>query len=378
MKKRRHNLIGLGTIPEGTSSKSDNSEILTSNSAEAPPSLLLDVISEGVVDSDDLRIGLGTLHTTINPPLPTEVLPQLEPLVNVPLGDLGVNDSPAPRRSGRSDRRLPARFRVPLPQALPPAISAAPQVEPLDHNQAALDVVPSMSPPVRRIQHHFVTPRNIFGLFRRYFSHHSPTHDPEEHLELQDLTEGPLNVAEGLAEAMGNVAIQTAQVTSSCSESTSEIQQHTSSPFFPYPNESMFRLGDWYWNGTQKSQEAFNSLISILKSPSFAPADVCSAPRAWSKINTILSSDSGAEDGFEWEDEVAGWKCSPIIIKVPFHQRAKSPGPKPYIAGHLYHRSLVAVIREKLSDPLHAAGFHYEPFELFWQPHDVNSKTRVH
>ncbi|KAF7966593.1 hypothetical protein HWV62_37801 [Athelia sp. TMB] len=365
--KRRHHLIDLGTMPEGTSSKS---EIHTLNSSGAPPSLLDAIPEPAQADSDDPNMG-EALHTLVNQSLPVEEpsRPLAEPPVNGPL-----QDSPVLRRSGRSGRQLPIRFRVPLPQALPPAISAAPEVEALDDNQAVSGAESSMLPPVRRIQQHFVTPRNVFGLFRRYFSHHSPTHDPERDLELQDLTEGPLDL---LAEAIGNVTIQTAQVASGSSAPASEIRRASSS-FFPYPNESMFRLGDWYWNGTQKSQEAFNSLISILKSPSFMLADVCGAPRAWSQINTILSSDGGAEDGFEWEDEVAGWKCKPIIIKVPFHQRAESPGPKPYIAGHLYHRSLVAVIREKLSDPFHAAGFHYEPFELFWQPRDVNSKTRVH
>ncbi|KAF7971052.1 hypothetical protein HWV62_22187 [Athelia sp. TMB] len=272
-----------------------------------------------------------------------------------------------PRRSQRSNIQLPIRFRVPLPQALPPASAAAPQVEPDAPNTdlTSLEADPPMSiAPLRNAQQCFSTPRNMFGLFRRYFSRSLSGHDPEQYLELPDLTEES-------TEASGDIS---AQITLAIS-STSEVRPNTSSTYFPYPNESSFRLGDWYWAGTQKSQESFNELIAILKSPSFRTSDIHNTP--WSQINATLSSDDGAESGFEWQDEVAGWECTPIIISVPFHQRAKSPGPKPYIAGNLYHRSLVAIIREKLSDPQQAAGFHYDPFELFWQPGDITSETRL-
>lgn len=77
-------------------------------------------------------------------------------------------------------------------------------------------------------------------------------------------------------------------------------------------------------------------------------------------------------------DEDAGWKRTPIQISVPFGRRANNPGPKDYAAGDLYHRSLVAVIREKLGNPDHDLHFHYEPFTLFWQSIADAPDIRVH
>lgn len=146
--------------------------------------------------------------------------------------------------------------------------------------------------------------------------------------------------------------------------------------FYPYPNENTFLLGDWYWAGGQKSQESFHDLINIVGSPTFRPEDVREV--SWGKINSILACDLNEVDDPEWLDETAGWKRTPISISVPFHRRATSPGPKEYVVGDLFHCPLVSVIREKLSNPQDSQGFHYEPFELFWQPGDHNTKTRVH
>ena len=46
--------------------------------------------------------------------------------------------------------------------------------------------------------------------------------------------------------------------------------------------------------------------------------------------------------------------------------------------GYLYHRSLVSVIREKLANPHHTSHFHYQPFELFWQPTNTSPAVQVH
>jgi hypothetical protein len=77
-------------------------------------------------------------------------------------------------------------------------------------------------------------------------------------------------------------------------------------------------------------------------------------------------------------DEDAGWKKTPITISVPFHNRNQHPGPKDYVVGELYHRSLVAVICEKLANPNDSRLFHYDPFELFWKPMEGIADIRVH
>lgn len=263
----------------------------------------------------------------------------------------------AQRRPRRQNRKLPFRFRVPLPQPLPPVVLPADPDPPVTPEPTPPPAIPTS--PIRSLtQKRFTTRRNIFGLFRKYFSPEPPSHDPEGFISLQDLSEVHLQ--------------------------RDEEPHHTDVPsgsltvpaFYPYPNESAFQLGDWYWTGVQKSQESFNRLIKIISSPAFRPEDVRSV--SWNKINTALASDPKSDSGIEWLDEVAGWKRTPIKISVPFNRRAKSRGPQEYLAGELFHRSLTSILREKLSNPEHAEGFHYEPFELFWQPGDSSTQTRLH
>lgn len=76
------------------------------------------------------------------------------------------------------------------------------------------------------------------------------------------------------------------------------------STFDPYPNESSFLLGKWYWNqGPQKLQEAFTDLLKIIGNVNFLLADVQSTN--WGKINNQLAVNDWDEN--EWVDD-AGWK----------------------------------------------------------------------
>jgi hypothetical protein len=255
-------------------------------------------------------------------------------------------------RPRRLNRQLPKRFRDIPPESLPPLpplVRVVDDAVSLPQPRAG----PSSSQPVTSgsfLRKIFRTPRNTFGLVRQYFSETLPSHDPEEYLELQDLSDEPVPVVLPTAQSLSDVKI-----------------------LFPYPNRSSFFLGDWYWNhGAQKSRDSFRRLISIVGNPEFRPKDIQCAN--WDKINMKLGSndfdheadaDVGAE---EWMDEDAGWRRTPVSIAVPFHNRTKAPGTKEYLAGDLYHRSLVAVIREKLANAADTRNFHYEPFQLFWNP----------
>jgi hypothetical protein len=151
------------------------------------------------------------------------------------------------------------------------------------------------------------------------------------------------------------------------------------STFHPYPNKSSFCLGDWYWNhGVQKSQQSFRELIDIITDHDFTLDDV--RKTKWSEINTSLATNNFDDDrdDDDWLDEDSGWIRSPISITVPFHKRMKNPGPKSRVVFEFYHRSLVSLIREKLSNPLHDEHFHYEPYDLFWKPNEQNDEVRVH
>ena len=151
--------------------------------------------------------------------------------------------------------------------------------------------------------------------------------------------------------------------------------------FWPYPNHSSFLLGEWYWNnGFLKSQRDFSDLIEIVGHPDFKPDDV--RETKFADINSTLGSNanentSWANDTeFEWLDE--GWRCSEITIQVPFHRRTGNPGVRPYVVGEFYHRSLVAVIRERLESVDANTQFHFEPYELLWRRGDRLKDVRVY
>lgn len=224
--------------------------------------------------------------------------------------------------------------------ALPPTPVNPPVTSPHRHSQS--DNIPTN--PVRRILR---SPRNLFGLVRQYFSKKFPEHDPEDLITREDLTEIP----------------------------APETSNPEPASYHPYPNKASFELGHWYHNSGQKSREDFTALLDIVADPSFKSSDL--KETNWAKINQELGSNSyDGENG--WEDEDANWKCSPIAIQVPFTKQAVSPGPKEYIVPEFYHRSLVEVIREKLANPAHDRGFHYEPYELRFDPGSGRPETRVH
>jgi hypothetical protein len=257
---------------------------------------------------------------------------------------------------------MPKRFRDDLPQALPP-----PALDPSTPilSSPSPSSSPDSSPPPSRssspgICRTLQTPRNIFGLWRQYQQEEWPSHDPEEHVSLRDLTYGMPIPASGSGLSLQSRGLR--------------------DPFFPYPNETSFRLGEWYWNcNGEKSRTSFSDLLNIVGSEEFRPEDV--RHTAWDKINSKLASSNEGEDDWaetEWMDEDAGWERKPIRISVPFHRRTAKPGCKDYLVGDLYHRPLVSVIREKLDDPEYTQQFHYDPFELFWRPAGTQSDIRVH
>jgi hypothetical protein len=201
--------------------------------------------------------------------------------------------------------------------------------------------------PLRRI---FATQKNKYGLFRKFFGPKLPSHNPDEDVSLHDLSDIP--------------------------EHSQSKSSDAKDRFYPYPNASTFRLGDWYWNnGAQNSQSSFKKLVNIIADPEFSPADVRAAK--WDQLNEQLAG----EDQEEWMDTDAGWTHTPITIPVPYHPRRGVPsdgrGPRDYVVTDFYHRSLVSVIREKLSNKSATRHFHYEPYELHWQPgHTPQSPTQ--
>ena len=205
---------------------------------------------------------------------------------------------------------------------------------------------------VRRI---LKSTRNTFGLFRQYHANQFPDHDPGENFSPDDLVDAPSNIS-------------------------SSLLAHD---YHPYPNQSSFLLGEWYWNdGKKKSQSSFQNLLKIVGHPEFRPEDV--AANNWRRIDAHLSGERCENpkdvDLDSWEDEQdnGDWMKTPIKINVPFNRRMQHPGPKEFDAGILHHRRLVSVIREKITRPSTHPHLHFEPYELFWQPNDAAEPIRVH
>lgn len=201
---------------------------------------------------------------------------------------------------------------------------------------------------VHRVYH---SSKNIFGISRKYTGTVGPSsHDPEDFVSFNDLSGDDICAFSLLADFPPNPI----------EESGESLSAH-----YPYPNKNAFLLGDWYWcGGAQKSQQSFRRLVSIVGDPEFKPEDINTT--RWDKVNEALATESF--DGDEWEDDTAGWKKTPVTISVPFPAKSINPGPKDYTLNHFYHRSFVSVIREKLKNEADNQHFHYEPFELRWEP----------
>jgi hypothetical protein len=171
-----------------------------------------------------------------------------------------------------------------------------------------------------RVLQYFRTPCNIFRLSRKHYRMECPSHDPEDHVTLQDLCEVSTD-ATSPADLLNNPS----------------LEDHS---FYPYSNQSLFSLGDWYWNqGVQKSQEDFRRLTEIVGNSNFRPDDICSI--CWNKMNTILVCNTEDDlidlNDYKWLGEDTGWKHTAISINVPFHRHMTVPGSQSYLAGKLYH-----------------------------------------
>jgi hypothetical protein len=209
------------------------------------------------------------------------------------------------------------------------------------------DTQSSLRSRVRRI---IRTPRNIFGLVRQYFAVEPPSVDPEDYVTLADMSPHSASI---------------------------DSPHQSRSKWRPFPNKSSFLLGNWHWNGgLQKSQSEFKDLINIVGDPFFHSEDVRHTP--WNSIFAKLGDSDPDEIPEEWLDIDAGWRTKRVEIKVPFHRRMKNPGTSQFVGAELYHRSLVEVIKERVSDPHTGSQFHLEPYQVLWKPTDQHREVRIH
>ena len=261
----------------------------------------------------------------------------------------------AEQRTRRLNRQLPKRYRDIAPEPPAPLSPLSSQLESPEAD-SAIPRSPAQQLsvqvlPVRRI---LKSLSNAFGLYRQYYAIRFPDHDPVESITPNNLTDTPLPL------------------------SSNNPPAHN---YYPYPNQSSFLLGEWYWNdGEKKSQSSFQNLLKIVGHPDFRPEDV--AGKNWRAIDAQLGGEyskvSNIEDGWEdaQESRLGSWIKTPIKINVPFHKRMRHPGQKWFNAGTLHHRRLTSLIREKIRRS--HAHLHFEPYELFWQPNEGAEPVRVH
>jgi hypothetical protein len=157
---------------------------------------------------------------------------------------------------------------------------------------------------------------NGFGLFRQYYATHFPDHDPAQNISSNNL----INTSPTI---LTNV-------------------------YHPYPNQTSFLLGEWYWNGGEKkSQLSFQRLLEIIGHPAFCLEDV--AGNNWQHINAKLSGDENDGGSCVNEETNGDWIKTPIKISIPFHKQMSHPGQKDFDVGILHHCKLTSVIREKIT-----------------------------
>lgn len=251
--------------------------------------------------------------------------------------------------------KLPKRFIHPLPEAAPPLL-----VDPPAPTREDVITPPSPLPlpPAARLRMILNSPRNVFGLVRRYFAGKFPTADPEELVTLADLSE-PVDPPPPLLNDSSN----------------------SNGPnFSPYPNKTSFDLGNYYWNGSQqKTQADFKQLMDILTDPGFTPSDL--RDTNWSQINAAIGENievlPNVEGQAEWLNADAGWIRDHIDISVPFAKGSDEPGASVYPGVDLYHRKIVDVLKERISNPHASQNFHMTPYELQWQPTPEHREVRV-
>ncbi|KAG6906180.1 hypothetical protein DXG01_015413 [Tephrocybe rancida] len=235
---------------------------------------------------------------------------------------------------GRPQRitQLPARYRDVAPQAPAPFSEAVQAPTSITSPPPSIAITLNI-PPLRTL----TTSENIFGVYRRFHVIDMPTTDPEAHLTPNELTEAPDPTEDSVGLLSPLFSLPSPSLHSPPS---------SRGMFFPYGNRSSFALGDWYWNnGAQKSLSGFRALLEIIGDPSFEPEDL--KKTRWAEVNKMLAGDIYGEgsDSCEWLDD--GWRCTSISIQVPFHRRTKRKGSESFVSGELYHRSIVAVMKEQ-------------------------------
>ena len=127
--------------------------------------------------------------------------------------------------------------------------------------------------------------------------------------------------------------------------------------------------------GPKNSRRVLNNCLASLETQLFP---LQPSHRLWGIIDAQLSHNQFDGNVLDWLGEDDGWKCSSIMIFVPFHSQSRSPGAKAYEVNGFYHWSLISIIREKITDLVHGPLIHFEPYELQWHLPHWDHDLKIH
>lgn len=248
--------------------------------------------------------------------------------------------------------------RVPLMPPPPPPVPQSPVTHPLDtpeQRETPLLVPPQCSS--------YSTPKNAFGVYKRYAAIDPHYVDPD-----------------GFVDGAELVASNIATIVQQGSEGLDAALLETL-----LPSPCALRLAKWYWDeGTDKSVRSFQALIDIIGREDFQASDMKNTN--WRKVYSVLGltiEENEGNDGSDkerlgaWFTETS-WKRSDVSIEVPFDSDTAVPGTHRYWVKDFYHRPLVDVVREKLTTVEAQERFHLLPYELLWQPEATEPGVRLH
>ncbi|KAF8219029.1 hypothetical protein L208DRAFT_1557851 [Tricholoma matsutake] len=167
---------------------------------------------------------------------------------DAPMSTEGLDQPLAECRGRRENRQLPKCYQDILPEppaALPPALQPVTSECTLATSPATVSASPSSEQPTniyscdRKL---LKSTQNKFGLFWQYHATRFPDHDPNENITCDDLMVASPDTFSG----------------------------NPTDSYHPYLNQSLFLLGEWYWNGRlKKTQSGFQDLIKIVGHPTF-------------------------------------------------------------------------------------------------------------
>ena len=223
------------------------------------------------------------------------------------------------------------------------------------------------------------SPKNRFGLFRRFLSTSLPTHDPDAVLDPSSLIDlepdrQPYPHPIESATALSATTVEHGRE----QEASVNDQNPATNVYSPFPDQSTFRLAHAWWTGArEKSQGLLEEIVRIVTSPKFDKDAARTVD--WRTISNVLAQDSpgDGEDKGRTKDGKAAWKRTPVTIKVPYNTHMAVPGCEDYtLSPGFYHRNLMSVIREKVGDTDQFKNFHTTPYQLFHG--DPTDPIRIH